>query len=323
MNSSIKAIGKYVPKKVLTNQDLEKMVETSDEWIRKRTGIKTRHIAEKETTVQMAVAATKDMMSRFNVDVSDVDFILFSSSTGEHKIPSLASQLQDQLGIPNCGALDISAACAGFVYGINLAQSLIHTGNHKKILVMASEILTNHTDYDDRATCILFGDGASVVLIEADEEATNYKTINGTEGDKGYVLYLSDNQDKINNEPINNNNNIYQDGRAVFKWAVERMSQKFGELLDKNNLAPTDINYFIPHSANTRIIEAIGSNVGISKDQTLESIVDYGNTSAVTIPLALNSGVEKGKLSHGDKLVLLGFGGGLTYSGCVIEWRAN
>jgi 3-oxoacyl-[acyl-carrier-protein] synthase III len=321
MNSTITGIGSYVPEKILSNSYFEKIVNTNDEWIVKRTGIHERRAVNNETTVEMAKLAANDLKNRYNKDLSDVDFIIFSSSTAEHKIPSLASQLQYMLDIKNAGTIDLTAACAGFVYGITLAQSLISIGFNKKILVVASEVLTRHTDYSDRTTCILFGDAASVVLVEPSSNSKIYKPVFGTEGENGHAVYLSEFANELNGLPIKNTNKIVQDGKKVFKWAVERMSQKINELLTINNLQVKDIDFFIPHSANLRIIEAICSNVNVDKSKTLQSVTQFGNTSAVTIPLALDLGIKNSLVKPGNKLLMIGFGGGLTYAGIIVDWN--
>lgn len=320
MNSTITAIGAYSPENILNNNDLEKMVETSDEWIVQRTGIKERRISKGETTVEMAEKACLDLAERYSKNLEDVDFIIFASSTGEHRIPSLSSQLQNSLGIKSTGAIDLIAACAGFVYGVTMAQSLIASSFYKKVLVVATEVLSNFTDYEDRNTCILFGDAATAVLIEPHPEAGFYKPISGTEGENGHVLFLSEYAKVLNGVEIKQSNKIVQDGRKVFKWAIARMSEKFNELLEQNNLKTEDIDYFVPHSANLRIIESICKKIGVDSSKALQSIVDFGNTSAASIPLAINKAVKEGRLEKNSKLVILGFGGGLTYSGTVIDW---
>ncbi len=321
MNSTITGIGTYVPEKIVSNSYFEKIVDTNEEWILKRTGIKERRAVNNETTVEMARLAALNLINRYNKDLSDVDYIIFASTTAEHKIPSLASQLQYQLGIKNAGTIDIVAACAGFIYGIIQAQSLISIGFCKKVLVVASEVLTRYTDYTDRTTCILFGDAASVALVEPSLNCKIYKPVFGTEGEHGYAVYLSEFADKLNSKSIKNTNKIVQDGKKVFKWAVERMSEKFIDLLKLNDLHANTIDFFIPHSANLRIIEAICSNVNFDKSKTLNSVTQYGNTSSVTIPLALDLGIKNGMVKTGNKLLLIGFGGGLTYAGTILDWE--
>ena len=320
MGSTLTAIGSYTPEKVLSNEYFESIVETSNDWIVQRTGIKERRAVSNETTLTMAKQAVLALSKRYNKDIQDVDFILFASSTAEHKIPSLSSQLQAELRISNAGAFDLAAACAGFAYGIIMAQSLISAGVCKKILIVASEVLTRYTDYTDRSTCILFGDSAAAGLLEADPDAKNYLPVFGTEGQYGSALYLSEFATELNNISIRNNNKIVQDGRKVFKWAVERMSRKFNELLELNDLSINEIDYFVPHSANLRIIESICTNVEFDKTKTLNSVEMFGNTSAVTIPLAIDLAIKDNRLAKGHKLLLLGFGGGLTYAGTIIEW---
>lgn len=320
MNAAITAIGSYTPEKVLTNADLESMVDTTDEWIVKRTGIKERRIATHETTVDMACKAADAMINRFGVGVADVDFIIFCSSTPEHEMPSMASQVQTRLNILQAGSFDLSAACAGFTYGITLAQSMIASGQRTKVLVVASDVLSRHTDYTDRSTCILFGDAAATVLVEPVDGAGQFKQIFGTDGNQGHVLYLSDHAETINDAPVLNHNKIVQDGRKVFKWAVSRIADASKHLFDLNSLSPDDIDFFVPHSANLRIIEALAKRTGVPNSKILESIVSFGNTSATSVPLAIDLGLQDGKLKNGHLLAMIGFGGGLTYAGTMIHY---
>ena len=320
MNSIISGIGVYVPDKVLTNTELENKVDTSSEWIIQRTGIHERRIVTDETTTDMAVKAVENMCRMYNKCLEDIDFVIVSSSTTEHRIPSVASQLCDRLKIKNAGSYDLTSACAGFTYALIIAQSLIYTGNFKKILIISAEVLSRHTDYTDRTTCILFGDAASAIIVESTNEKIFYTPITGTEGHNGHLLYLSQYPVKLNGMNICGDNTIFQDGKKVFKWAVERMSQIVLELLEKNKLTLQDIDHFIPHSANIRIIEAICSRINYPFQKTLTSVKNFGNTSAVSIPLALHAGVIKNKLKKEDRILMLGFGGGLTYSGVITDW---
>ncbi|MCB0565139.1 MAG: ketoacyl-ACP synthase III [Phaeodactylibacter sp.] len=321
MEAKITAIGTYAPEKVIDNHYFESFIETSDEWIRSRTGIiERRFSAEDEYTSDLSVAAVRDLAKRYNKDISDVDFILVATVTHDQIMPSMGTQLQYRLNIPNAAALDISAACAGFGYGITLARSLIHSGMYRKILVIGAETLTKVTDFKDRTSCILFGDGAGAILIEAAENGNIGECIAGAEGSGGQDLYLSTQATQVNGTPIKANNKIVQNGRAVFRWAVTRMSEIFEAIVEKNGLRKEDIDWFIPHSANMRIIEAICQRVGFPVEKSLESLSRYGNTSSASIPLALDEAVRAGKVKKGDKLLLLGFGGGLTYAGTVIEW---
>ena len=321
MEAKITAIGTYAPEKVIDNHYFESFIETSDEWIRSRTGIiERRFSAEDEYTSDLSVAAVRDLAKRYNKDISDVDFILVATVTHDQIMPSMGAQLQHRLEIPNAAALDISAACAGFGYGITLARGLIHSGMYRKILVVGAETLSKVTDFTDRTSCILFGDGAGAILIEAAEKGGIGECIAGAEGNGGQDLYLSTRSTQVNGMPITANNKIVQNGRAVFRWAVTRMSEIFEAIVEKNGLSKDDIDWFIPHSANMRIIEAICQRVGFPVEKSLESLSLYGNTSSASIPLALNEAVRAGKVKKGDKLLLLGFGGGLTYAGTVVEW---
>ncbi|MFC2086761.1 ketoacyl-ACP synthase III [Bacteroidota bacterium] len=321
MNSALTSLGIYVPERVVDNYYYEKIVETSDEWITTRTGIKERRFSgEEESTTDLCVKAAKNMAIESNVLLKNVDFVIVATSTSEHTIPSIASQVMYQLQIENAGSLDISAACAGFVYGIIVAHGLIHSGAHKKILVIAADALSQVTDFTDRTTCILFGDGAGAALIEASEEKRIFKTVSGTLGENGKDLYLSQSAKKLNGVEIEPNNKIHQNGRVVFKWAVQSIPEYVRQLLEINNLCMKDIDWFIPHSANLRIIESICKNLDYPLEKTLESIVHFGNTSAATIPIAFDKGLNEGKIKKGDLILLIGFGGGLTYAGAIIKW---
>lgn len=321
MEAKITAIGTYAPEKVIDNHYFESFLDTSDEWIRSRTGIVERRFsADEEYTSDLSIAAAKNLAERYDKDLSDVDFILVATTTHDQIMPSMGSQLQHRLNIPHAAALDISAACAGFGYGITLARSMIHSGMYRKVLVVGAETLTKVTNFEDRTSCILFGDGAGAILIEAAEKGNIGECIAGAEGSGGQDLYLSTQATQVNGVPIKANNKIVQNGRAVFRWAVTRMAETFEAIVEKNGLTKNDIDWFIPHSANMRIIEAICQRVGFPVEKSLESLSKYGNTSSASIPLALDEAVRSGKVKKGDKLLLLGFGGGLTYAGTVVEW---
>ncbi|NBC83219.1 MAG: beta-ketoacyl-ACP synthase III [Bacteroidetes bacterium] len=321
MHTKITALSTYIPEKVLDNAYFEAIVDTSDEWITSRTGIhERRSIAPDETTTDLAVRAVENLTKESGAAIHDVDFIIVSTITQEQNMPSIASQVQNYFQIPATGAIDITAACAGFVYGISMAHSLVAAGTYKKVLVISAEALTKFTDYSDRTTCILFGDAAGAALIEHNETEGILKPISGTFGDGGKELYLSHIADTINGTSIEANNRIHQNGRAVYKWAVQLVPRQVKRLLDINHLTINEIDWFVPHSANLRMIEAICAEMNYSMDKVLESVTRYGNTSSSTIPLALHEGVKQGKLKQGDLLLLIGFGGGLTYSGVIIRW---
>lgn len=321
INASISALSSYVPEKVLDNAYFESIIETSDEWITTRTGIKKRHVCfENESLTDMCVKSVQRLQKEYSVDIQNCDFILVATSTTETRIPSTASQVQNRLGIPNCGTLDITAACAGFVYGLQIAKGMIESGMYKKILVIGAEVLSRFTDYTDRTTCILFGDGAGAALVENNGHGRIYGAVSGTECDKAKELYLTDYQEEMNNEPIVSNNKIHQDGKKVFKWAVQTVSDKIRSMLEQEKLRVADIDWLILHSANLRIIEAIYRETRIPPEKVLESVVNYGNTSSATIPLVIHNALLEKKISKGDRLLLIGFGGGLTYAGTFIDW---
>lgn len=314
--------GAYVPKKIMTNADFEKIVETSDEWIQQRTGIEERRITEKdEYTSDMSYKAILDLKEKYKVDLNDVDMIINATLTPDYKTPSVASYIQAKLGIQNCGAIDINAACAGFTYGLNIANGLISSGQNKKILVVGSETLSKITDYTDRSTCILFGDGAGAFLIEYTESDPSFITSTyGSDGDKGQNLYCSELSQEMFDNPLENEGYIVQNGRGVYKWAVGNIPNVINETLEKANLKATDINWLVPHSANARMIESICEKSKIPKEKALMSLKKFGNTSSATIPLSIDLATKERKLKNGDLLLLVGFGGGLAYSTTLIKW---
>ena len=321
MKAKLTALSSYAPEKVVTNVDMEAMVETSDEWIVKRTGIKERMYAkEDEYVVDICHQAALRMKEQHNLDYKDVDFILVATVTGGMSMPSVASQLQHSLGIERTGSLDIGAACAGFVYALITAKGLIATGDYKKVLVFGAETISKVLDFSDRTTCILFGDGAGVALVEAAEEGNILSTVTGTEGEGGPDLYLSSWNQKINGTDINANSKLHQTGKKVFKWAVSTATREINRLLEKENITMDEIDWFVPHSANQRILDVVCENLNFPVEKTLESLSYYGNTSSATIPLALATAAESGKIKSGDKLALIGFGGGLTYAGTILVW---
>ena len=322
MNARITAFGAYKPEKVVDNHFFEQYIETNDEWIRSRTGIVERRFASEDQYVSdLCAEAAKNLSQRFEKSLEDIDFIIVASISQEHIMPSVACQVQSKLGIKNCGAVDISAACAGFVYGTQLAQGLVSAGTYKKILVLGAEKLTNVIDFKDRATCILFGDGAGACMVESTSENSNIlSNVSGSSGDDGAVLYLSQSATQLNGQPIEANNKLFQEGRKVFKWAINTVSSEIKNLCQKAGITTQEISWLVPHSANLRIIEGISKELDYPLDQTLESVIYSGNTSSASIPLAITNGLDSGKIKKGDKIVMIGFGGGLTYAGTLFEF---
>ncbi|WP_336864966.1 ketoacyl-ACP synthase III [Peribacillus frigoritolerans] len=318
----ITAIGSYVPEKRLTNKDLEKMVETNDEWIVKRTGIKERRIAhEEEFTSDIGYKAVKDLMERYDKSVEDVDMIIVCTFTPDFNTPSVASLVQAKLGIKNTGAIDLNAACAGFTYGLHVANGLVTSGLNKKILVIGADTLSKLMDYEDRATCILFGDGGGAVLVEYDEKQPSFLSSHlYSEGEGGKHLYSTNLSTRINGEDLNDSGNLVQNGREVYKWAVTTVPKGMQTVMKNAEYQLNDVDWFVPHSANLRMIESICERSGFPIERTLYSLVEYGNTSSATIPLSLEIGIKEGKLLGGEKVLLYGFGGGLAQAGLLIDW---
>ncbi|WP_141432252.1 ketoacyl-ACP synthase III [Bacillus sp. 03113] len=318
----ITAIGTYIPEKKLTNNDLEKLVDTSDEWIVQRTGMKERRIAnEEEFSSTLAIRAIENMLETYQKDMHDVDCIIVATTTPDHIFPSVACEIQRHFHIEQTGAFDLNATCAGFTYGLHMANSLITSSLHKKILVVAAETMSKVTDYHDRTTCILFGDGAGAVLVEYDEENPSFKAVHmGSKGEGGIHVYRSNFAPSINGTPIHTNGKIVQNGREVYKWATRTVPDGIDELLVKANLEKEDIDWFVPHSANLRMIESICEKANLPLEKTLTSVEYMGNTSSVSIPLALHLGIKEEKVQAGDTLLLYGFGGGLTHLGLIIQW---
>ncbi len=321
MKAKITAIGTAVPDRIIDNQYFTSIIETTDEWIRSRSGITVRRFAaDDEFTSDICMRAAQNLAENSGKHLSDVDFVIVATITPDQVMPTVSAILQDRLGLKNCGALDISAACAGFSYGITLANGLVAAGTHRKILVFGSETLSKITDFTDRSSCFLFGDGAGVVLVEADETGNILGAITGSEGSGGKELYLTNQPRTIQNLVAIADGKIHQNGRAVFKWAVSTIAQVMHELPKKAGLTLDQIDWFVPHSANLRIIEALCQQANFPIEKTLESITLFGNTSSASIPLAFARGISEGKVKRGDTVMMIGFGGGLVYSGVIFKW---
>ncbi|MGS2738947.1 beta-ketoacyl-ACP synthase 3 [Sinomicrobium sp. M5D2P17] len=319
MNATIKTIGMYVPERKISNAYFEKILDTSDEWITSRTGIQNRYFSEaKECTSHLCIRAVENLTENYSLDISTIDFIIVATSTPDQSFPSVASRVQDYFKIENAGCMDLSAACAGFVYGITLAKGLIAANTHKKVLVIGAETLSKICDFSDRTSCILFGDGAGAVVVESSEKNHLFAPITTTDGSYGKELYKTSLPIMLNGEYIKNDGKIHQNGRVVFKWAVNALVKNITKLCIINNVALNELNWLIPHSANIRILEAVCSELDFPIHKCLESVKEYGNTSAASIPIAWYNGLKNGNINCGDKLLLAGFGGGLTFSGIYI-----
>ncbi|MFN2746991.1 ketoacyl-ACP synthase III [Bacillus sp. z60-18] len=318
----ISAIGSYVPKKRLTNEDLEKIVDTSDEWITQRTGMKERRLAdEQEFTSDLCIQAIENLQNRYHGTLDDVDMIIVSTTTADYAFPSTACQIQEHFGWSDTGAVDVNATCAGLTYGLHMANGLITSGLHRKVLVVAGETLSKVTDYTDRSSCVLFGDGAGALLVEHDETAADFITfVQGTKGDGARHLYRTGLRSDLKGDPLAGEGKMVQNGREVYKWAVRTVPEGIHALLEQAEMSLENIDWFVPHSANLRMIESICEKSGIPIEKALTSVEWFGNTSSASIVLALDEAVKNGKLKTGDTLLLFGFGGGFTYTGLLVKW---
>ncbi len=323
VRSVIKACGAYLPEKILTNADLEKMVDTSDEWIVQRSGIRERRIAaEGETTVDMAVKAGQEALTRSGYEGSDIDGVIVCTSTPNHTFPSVAAEVQAALNLRIGPAFDLQAVCSGFVYGLSVADMFIKTGQARRMLLIGAEKFSSIVDWNDRTTCVLFGDGAGAVVLEADESGQ------GTVDDRGILsthLYADGTQKDIlyvNGGPATTgeSGHIVMEGKEVFRSAVKYMSGVVAEVLECNQITSEQIDWLLPHQANIRILEAAAKKLGMSMDKVIVTVDRHGNTSAASIPLALAEAVEQGRVKQGDLLLIEALGAGLTWGAALVRF---
>ncbi len=325
--AKITALGCYVPPRVLTNHDLEKMVETNDQWIVERTGIRERHIADENVaTSDLAIEAAKCALSRRGIDGSELDAIIVCTVTPDMFFPSTACLVQNALGARRAWGFDLIAACSGFVYGTTTAAHLVAAGTHRKVLVIGSDTMSRILDYTDRATCILFGDGAGAVLIEPTEEGEDAGFIDfmgEVDGSGGDFLKMpaGGSRKPASHETIDQRlHYVHQEGQQVFKYAVRKMYETGRDLLARNGLTAADIAVMIPHQANRRIIEAASERLGLPEEKVIVNIDRYGNTTAGTIPLATRDAIEQGKLKKGDLVLFAAVGAGYTVGASLWRW---
>ncbi len=323
----ISGVGSYAPANILTNDDLSKIVETSDEWIRTRTGIRERRIAgENETTSDMASAAASEAIRNAGLKPSDIELIVVATVTPDMRFPNTACFIQRKLGIGKVPAFDVEAACSGFLYTVDIARSLMLTSGYKHALVIGAEKLSKITNWEDRTTCVLFGDGAgAAVLSLVDEPGVGIlQSLMGADGNEADILCVPENEQSGTAavEKIERSlHKIHMQGNQVFKIAVRVMCQSAVEILEKANLSAEDISIVIPHQANTRIIEALAQRLGIGMDRFKINLDRYGNTSAASIPIALDEAYRNGRIQSGDHVLMVAFGGGLTWAAMVIKWQ--
>ncbi len=317
-------MGHYLPDYVLTNQELEQMVETNDEWIRTRTGIRERRILKDpdKASAFMAAEAGREILQQRNVDPCEIEVVIVATVTPDYMFPATACLAQTMMGAANAFAFDLSAACSGFLYALAVGTNMIESGQHKKVMILGSDKMSSITDYTDRATCILFGDAAAGVLLEpADDENGIIDHIMRSEADATQTLvqFAGGSRNPATHETVDKKMHyIYQEGRPVFKRATEGMADISVEIMERNNLKGTDIDWLVPHQANLRIIDATARRMELDPAKVMINIDKYGNTTAATIPLCLYDWKER--LRKGDKLVLSAFGGGYTWGATYLKW---
>ena len=319
MYSRIIGTGSYLPAKTLTNYDLEKMVETTHDWILSRSGILERHVAaDDEMTSDLALHASRRAIEAAGIVADEIDMLIVATTSPDKMFPSTACILQDKLGIRNCGAaFDIQAVCGGFVYALNTADMYIKGGQAKTVLVVGAEVLTRMLDWSDRTTCVLFGDGAGAVVLRAAETPGILASRLHADGRHRDMLTADGNirHGEIQGDPF-----IKMDGQAVFKFAVKVLSEVVEEVLEENQLKGSDIDWLIPHQANIRIMEATAKKLGLSMDNVVVTVAHHGNTSAASIPLALDTAVREGRIKSGQNILLEAVGGGFTWGAVLIRW---
>ncbi len=323
----ISAVGTYTPPKILSNDDLERMVDTNDEWILKRTGIRERHIVDKEmATSDLATEAAKVCLKNRGIDADEIEAIIVGTVTPDMLFPATACLVQDKLGAANAWGFDLSAACSAFPYALQMGGKLIESGAHDKVLVIGADTMSSIVDYTDRSTCILFGDGAGCVLLEACEGdeiglVDFWHRVDGS-GGPSLCMPAGGSRHPASAETVRNKMHfVKQDGQAVFKFAVQKMAEATQQVLTRNGLSGSDIDCFIPHQANERIIQATAKRLGISEDKIVINIDRYGNTTAGTIPLAIGTALQEGRLKSGDLVLLASVGAGFTFGATLLRWE--
>ncbi len=307
----IVATGHYAPPKVVTNDDLSEIIDTNDEWIKKRTGIERRHFSEGETNTDIAVNAAKEALANSGIDVNDLAACIVATFSPDYYSPSVACMVHKELGLPeDVPAFDINAACSGFIYGLEVARGILLQSEKKYLLLCGSEIISKVLDMEDRGTCILFGDGAGAVVIELSEDK-QYVSYLGAKGNSDYIFVPNADDEK---------RKVHMEGNNVFRFAVTTVPKCIEEVLKKANLSKDEVTHYVCHQANKRIIEGVASKLDIPIEKFYMNLMEYGNTSAASVPIVLSEMNKDGMLKPGDKIVCVGFGAGLTWAGVLIEW---
>lgn len=320
IKAAITGWGGYVPSNMVENDFLSTIVDTNDEWIRTRTGIQTRHVSEGENTSHLATEAAKQAISESGVEAGDIELIIVATITPDSFTPATACLVQAALGADKAFAFDVTAGCSGFIYGLNIATSFIEKGQVKNALVIGAEVLSKVVDWSDRSTCVLFGDGAGAVVLQASEDSGIMATYCGSAGDTEGVLNIP--AVNVRNPFVGESkvrSFLTMKGQDVFKFAVRAMRNSINEVLKQSHYTMDDIKYVIPHQANARIIDLVSRKMKVSKEKFYLNLHEKGNTSAASIPLALHEMLEKGMVQKGDKIIMVGFGGGLTWGAVLVE----
>ncbi|MDX2441348.1 MAG: beta-ketoacyl-ACP synthase III [Desulfobacterales bacterium] len=333
MRAIIAGVGHFAPENKLTNKDLEQMVDTNDEWITTRTGIKERRILGKgKGTSFMAVKAAEMVLSKRNISADELDLIIVATVTPDMPVPSTAALVQKELKTSNCWGFDLNGGCTGFVYALSVASQFVESGKHQKVMVIGADKMSAIIDYEDRNTCVLFGDAAGAVLIEP----SNDNLANDNLGIRDFILHMDGSGYKslyvnaggslepASQETVSKRKHfVYQDGKAVFKRAVKDMADVSIQIMEKNNLTGKDIRFLIPHQANFRIIDAVAKKMNLDEDHVVVNIGKYGNTTAATIPLAMSEAYQDGLIKKGNWIVISAFGAGYTWGSCLIKWAMD
>ena len=321
-NAKMIGFGLYTPKNLVENERLQEFLETSDEWIRTRTGIERRYISLDENTSDLAVEASKKALNQAGLSAEDIDLIIVATVTPDNFTPSTACIVQDKLGAKNAWAFDINAACTGFIYALKLGRSLIRSGEAKNALIIGAETLSKALNWEDRGSCVLFGDGAGATVLTSTEEDCGIKCVNvkpdGSKGDSLVIQGLPLNSPFKDGREVSENY-INMNGREIFKFATKVMEESIVEILEKENIKIEDIDAIIPHQANLRIIDYVVKRLGIPREKFITNLQNYGNTSGASIPIALCESINEGNLKKGDNIIMVGFGGGLTWGAALIK----
>jgi len=325
LRSRIVSTGSYLPEKVLSNSEMEKMVDTSDEWITERTGIKERRIADRtQAASDLAYEASRIALERAGLGPEDIDLIIVATITGDMPFPSTACFLQDKLGATNAAGFDINAACSGFLYSLYIADSFIKSGRHRRILVAGTEVLSKITDWDDRTTCVIFGDGAGAVIVGPSDDDSGLLSINiNSDGKMWDLIHVPGGGSRNPASQLTIEQRMHyikMKGNETFKVAVRTLEDIALKTLEENNIDPSSLSLLIPHQANLRIIQATAERLKVPMDKVIINLDKYGNTSAASIPIALDEALQSGRIKAGDYILLEAFGGGLTWASALIKW---